>query len=370
MPKVLVTGQLQLDSASHQRLRWPNDSIQEQKLTAALGGSGFIAAYCIKQLLERGCEVVTTVRSHDKGTKVLNAHSASGGKLSYQIVEDVARKGAFDEVVKSTPDLDFVLHTASPFHYNVQDPVKDFLEPAVTGTTSILQAIKDSAPSVKRVVFTSSFAAVNGGSKTTPPFYDESCWNPITWDEAAQDKTKAYRGSKTLAERAAWAFIENEKPTFDLVTINPSLVFGPAAPHLSPGELASLNTSNLRIWDMIQGKMKDRLDPTGFYSWVDVRDVALAHVRALEIPEAGGSRFLLMAGYHTNKRIAEIIATLGPEFRELFPANLEALDDDLPGPAERYTFSTKRSTEVLGIVYTSLENSVKDTVESLLKLRA
>lgn len=100
------------------------------------------------------------------------------------------------QVIKSTPDLDFVLHTASPFHFNVQDLVKDFLEPAVTGTTSILQAIKDNAPSVKRVVITSSFAAINHGSDKKPPFYDETCWNPITWDEAAQDKTKAYRGSK------------------------------------------------------------------------------------------------------------------------------------------------------------------------------
>lgn len=86
------------------------------------------------------------------------------------------------------------------------------------------------------------------------------------------------------------------RPPFDLVTINPSLVFGPAAPHLVSGDLDSLNTSNLRILDMIQGKMKDKLDPTGFYSWVDVRDVATAHIRALEVPNASGNRFLLLAG--------------------------------------------------------------------------
>lgn len=166
-----------------------------------------------------GCSfnVVATVRNTDKGTKLLNAYPTNAtGKLSYEIVEDVAQKGAFDEVrpsheldarllrsrtdkeqvVKSKPGFDFVIHTASPFHYNVQDPVKDFLEPAVTGTTSILKAIKDSAPSVKRVVITSSFAAINGGSTANPPFLDESCWNPITWDEAAQDTKKAYRGSK------------------------------------------------------------------------------------------------------------------------------------------------------------------------------
>ena len=334
------------------------------------GGSGFIAGHCIKLLLERGYGVITTVRNHDKGAKVVKAHSINTqAELNYQIVEDVAQEGAFDEVVSSTPNLDYVIHTASPFHYNVEDPVRDFLEPAVTGTTSILKAVKEGAPSVKRVVLLSSFAAMRSSDKT-PPFYDESCWNPVTWEEAAQDKTKTYQASKTLSERAAWAFIKNEEPAFDLVTINPTLVFGPAAPHLSSGDTDSLNTSNLRILDMVQGKMKDKLEPTGFYSWVDVRDVALAHVRALEVPEAGGKRFLLFAGYHSNKKIAEIIATMGPEFREMLPVDLDAEEDDLPSPDERYGFNNRRSFEVLGIAYTPLETTVKDTVQSLLKLNA
>ncbi|KIV85480.1 hypothetical protein PV11_01172 [Exophiala sideris] len=335
------------------------------------GGTGFIAGHCIKQLLDRGYNVVTTVRNPDKGAELVKALTASSrSKLQYEIVKDVAQKGAFDEVIKSTPDFDYVLHTASPFHFNVQDPVKDFLEPAVTGTTSILEAIKDNAPSVKRVVITSSFAAINHGSDKKPPFYDESVWNPITWDEAAQDKTKAYRGSKTLAERTAWTFMDTARPHFELVTINPSLVFGPAAPHLSSGDLESLNTSNLRILHMVQGKMKDELDPTGFYSWVDVRDVAIAHVQALEAPVAPGNRFLLLADYHTNKRIAKIIASISPQLKEKLPTNLDDAEDDLPPPDERYLFSNKRSIEVLGIEYTSLEKSVKDTVQSLLELGA
>lgn len=164
--------------------------------------------------------------------------------------------------------------------------------------------------------------------------------------------------------------METERPPFDLVTINPSLVFGPVAPHLSSGDLDSLNTSNIRILHMIQGKMKDKLEPTGFYSWVDVRDVATAHVRALEISAASGSRFLLLAGYHTNKRIAQIIASLGPRLREKLPADLEDAEDDLPPPDERYQFSNRRSIQVLGIEYTSLEQSVKDTVDSLQDLGA
>lgn len=111
-------------------------------------------------------------------------------------MKDVAQKGAFDEVVKSTSSLDFVIHTASPFHYNVQDPVKDFLEPAVTGTTSILEAVKSSGHPVKRVVLLSSMAAMRDDTKSKPPFYDDSTWNPVTWDEAVKDKKKTYQGSK------------------------------------------------------------------------------------------------------------------------------------------------------------------------------
>lgn len=121
---------------------------------------------------------------------------------------------------------------------------------------------------------------------------------------------------------------------------------------------------------MIQGKMKEKLEPTGFYSYVDVRDVAMAHVRAMEAPRASGKRFLLMAGYHSNKEIAEIIASLGPEFKKKLPVDLESTEVDIPGPGERYGFSNKRSTEILGISYASLATSVKDTVDSLLKLGA
>ena len=89
-----------------------------------------------------------------------------------------------------------MIHAASPFHYNVQDPVKDFLEPAVAGTTSILKFVHEHVSSVKRVVVLSSFAAMRDDSQTPPPVYDESYWNPVTWDEAVQNTRKTYQGSK------------------------------------------------------------------------------------------------------------------------------------------------------------------------------
>ena len=98
------------------------------------------------------------------------------------------------QAVKSNPPFDYVLHTASPFHFNVQDPVKDFLDPAIKGTTGILHAVKTYAPEVKRVVITSSFAAIVN-SKQHPRVYSEENWNPVTWEEA-MDPSNVYRASK------------------------------------------------------------------------------------------------------------------------------------------------------------------------------
>ncbi|PLB48062.1 NAD(P)-binding protein [Aspergillus steynii IBT 23096] len=327
------------------------------------GGSGFIAAHIVDFLLQRGFDTVVTVRSDEKGQKILEAHpGVSKEKLSYVIVKDVAADGAFDEAVKSNPPFDYVLHTASPFHYNVQDPVKDFLDPAIKGTTGILKAIKAYAPTVKRVVITSSFAAITN-VKNHAKVYSEKVWNPVTWEEAL-DPAQTYRASKTFAEKAAWDFIENEKPNFDIATINPPLVLGPVVHYLN--SLDAINTSNSRISNLIRGNNKDELPPTGTFLWVDVHDVALAHVRAIEVAEAGGQRFFLTAGLYSNKQVADIIRESYPELEDKLPPK-DSADDT---PADVYGYDNKKSIEVLGIKYRSLKQSVEETVKSLLAVGA
>lgn len=117
------------------------------------GGSGFIAAHVLDALLEHGHSVVTSVRSEEKAAGIRKAHpDASKEKLDFVIVEDIAVEGAFNEAVKSNPPFEAVIHTSSPFHFNVTDVKKDLLDPAIIGTTGLLKAIKQSAPTVKRVV--------------------------------------------------------------------------------------------------------------------------------------------------------------------------------------------------------------------------
>ncbi|KAL4784005.1 NAD(P)-binding protein [Aspergillus varians] len=324
------------------------------------GGSGFIAAHVLTQLLERGFDVVTTVRSEEKGDKILTAHpNVPREKLSYAIVKDIAQDGAFDEAVKSNPPFDYVLHTASPFHYNVQDPVKDFLDPAIKGTTGILKAVKAHAPTVKRVVITSSFAAIVN-VKNPEPVYSEKCWNPVTWEEGLQS-SQTYRASKTFAEKAAWEFVEKEKPNFNIATINPPLVLGPVAHYLS--SLDAINTSNTKISRIVRGLEKDAIPPTGTFLWVDVRDVALAHVRAIEVEEAGAQRFFLTAGNYSNKDVVEIIRDAYPELEDRLPP--KDAKSDLPENV--YGYDNSKSIQVLGIKYHTLKEAVVDTVKTLLE---
>ncbi|KAJ5559643.1 hypothetical protein N7513_002042 [Penicillium frequentans] len=327
------------------------------------GGSGFIAAHIVDILLQHGFDTVVTVRSEEKGKRILDAHpDTPKEKLSYVIVKDVAQDGAFDEAVKSNPPFDYVLHTASPFHFTINDPVKDFLDPAIKGTTGILKAIKAYAPSVKRVVVTSSFAAIVN-SKQHPKVYSEKEWNPVTWEEA-MDHSQVYRASKTFAEKAAWDFVEKEKPNFDIATINPPLVFGPIVHYLN--SLEAINTSNQRVRDIIQGKFKEKIPPTGTFLWVDVRDVALAHVKAIEVAEAGGQRFFVVAGYFSNKRAVDAIREAHPKLESKLPSPDVA--DDFP--SNIFEFDNSKSREVLGLNYRPFKQTISDTAESLLDVGA
>ncbi|KAK0634571.1 hypothetical protein B0T17DRAFT_502211 [Bombardia bombarda] len=332
------------------------------------GGSGFIAAHVLEQLLAKGHSVITTVRSEEKAEQIRKAYpSKSADELSVVIVPDIAKEGAFDEVVK-TPGIEVVLHTASPFHFKFSDPKTELIDPALIGTSSIIKAIARSAPSVRRVVITSSFAAIMDETKGSDPntTYTEASWNPVTIDQIYDSPATAYRASKKLAEKSAWDFVADpaNDAKFDVVTINPPMVFGPVVHHLAG--LQNINTSNARVVDLLQGKWKDEIATTGqAIIWVDVRDVAAAHIRAgLEIPEAGGKRLFTTAGLFSNAEIVEIVRKNFPEYKDKLPGP-EVKGGELPAESERFKFDNSATTELLKIKWISLEKSIVDAVNSL-----
>jgi len=328
------------------------------------GGSGFIAAHVLDCLVSRGYEIVTTVRSTAKGSFITSKYPSA--RISIAIVEDISQPSSFDDVIKNHSPLDAVIHTASPFHYNVQDNEKDLLNPAVVGTTSVLRALKQyGGNSVKRVVITSSFAAMTDPANP-PSVYNEDCWNPMTWEDAVTTTNPqvVYRGSKKFAETSAWEFMEKEQPLpFALTVLNPPFVFGPILHELK--SLDSINTSNKRVLNIVEGKKHE--GPIGSSLYIDVRDLAEAHVRAVEpdYPAAAGKRVFMTAGPLGDLLVAEVI-------REKFPSIRGRITEDLlqnlkeKSAPMKFGIDNSRSKQILNIEYRTPEETISDTVQSLL----
>ncbi|XXG98837.1 hypothetical protein Hte_005167 [Hypoxylon texense] len=178
-------------------------------------------------------------------------------------------------------------------------------------------------------------------------------------EEALQHPGSGYQASKTFAEKAAWDFMEKEKPSFTLATICPPLVFGPATQSLS--SLDSLNTSNQFVRSFLLGNAKEEIPPTINPIFADVRDVALAHIAAIEKPEAANKRFFITGGYCSNREIVDIIRKHFPEYHAQLPSE-SAKGGDLPDPI--YKLDNRPSKEILGIQYKTLEECITDTVRS------
>ncbi|HEX4056694.1 MAG TPA: aldehyde reductase [Galbitalea sp.] len=243
------------------------------------GGSGFVGAHCILQLLNAGYTVRTSVRSLSREPAVRatlkNAGAKSVDRLSF-IAADLLSDDGWADAVKGCT---YVLHVASPFPATQPRNEDDLIIPAREGALRVLRAARDAK--VKRVVLTSSFAAVGYSAPPEGRPFDETDWtNP-------NDKVTAYVKSKTLAERAAWDFIQSEGGGLELSVINPVGILGPA---LSKEVSTSIDLA-IRL---LNGDMPGM--PQISFGIVDVRDVAGAHLLAMTNPKAVGERFLAIAG--------------------------------------------------------------------------
>ncbi len=269
----------------------PMSGDEKFKRVCVTGASGFVASHIVRTLLERGYEVRGTVRKPDDAERYgYLTDLDEEGRLTL-VGGDLLVDGSYDEAVAG---CDAVMHTASPYVIDVKDPQRDLVDPAVKGTLNVLRSCQ-SAGTVKRVVLTSSGAAITDEPIEGHRFTEED-WN----DKSSLDRN-AYYFSKVCAERAAWDFVESEAPGFDLVAINPFLVCGPAYNDV-------LNTSNEVICQLMEGKFPAVVELG--WAFVDVRDVAEAHVLAMEKPEASG-RYLLAAGTLSMRELIDRLRSLG-----------------------------------------------------------
>lgn len=260
------------------------------------GGSGYIASWIIYYLLDAGHEVVTTVRdiTNEEKTKHLKALSEEKkGNLSFAEA-DLLNESSFDKAVDG---CDVVIHSASPFKISgIKNPVKQLIEPAVKGTENVLKSV-NRENSVRKVVLTSSAAAIYGDNADIHNIEGDS-FTEDHWNTSSNEKHQAYSYSKKAAEEAAWK-IANEQQRWNMAVINPGFVIGPSLTKRKD------STSIDFMLSFLNGKYKAGV-PELYFGVVDVRDVAMAHVNAALNEDAEG-RFITVSETKSTLEMAEIL---------------------------------------------------------------
>jgi dihydroflavonol-4-reductase len=330
------------------------------------GGSGFVGGHVILQLLVAGHEVRTSIRSLAKEAAVretlVRAGAANLDKLSV-VAANLDEDAGWAEAVAG---CEYVQHVASPFPIAQPRDENELIRPAVDGTLRVLRAARDAG--VRRVVLTSSFAAIGYGHGHRDTPYDETDWTDVDGPSV-----QPYMKSKTLAERAAWDFIERDGNGMELAVVNPVGIFGPALN-------SDLSTSIELVKRTLDGAIPGA--PRLYLGAVDVRDVAGMQVKAMTDPAAKNQRFVAVAGGALSmfemgeilrKNLGEkgakaklrqlpdwlvrIVAIVNPLAREAVPRL------GIKGEA-----SNAKAREMLGWTFRSSEESITASGESLIRL--
>jgi nucleoside-diphosphate-sugar epimerase len=335
------------------------------ELVLVTGGSGFIGAHCILHLLASGYRVRTTVRSPDREADVramLKAGGAEPGEALSFVAADLMSDAGWPQAVTG---CDFVLHVAAPFPLAVPKHEAELLIPAREGALRVLRSARDAG--VKRLVLTSSFAAIGYGQKPKDrPFSEENWTDP-------NGGVSAYVKSNTIAERAAWDFVAREGGALELAVVNPVGVFGPV---LGPDYSASIHI----VQRMLDGALPG--SPRLSFGIVDVRDLADLHLRAMTHLAAKGQRFLAVAGdFMTMQEIAQLLKERMGDAAARVPTRvlpdwllrLIALVDPLvqqivPELGKVQNATSAKARRVLGWRPRSNEDSIVATAESLIRL--
>jgi len=337
-------------------------------LVLVTGGSGFVGSRCIVTLLERGYRVRTTVRSLQREPEVREMIARGGvdAGARLQVVEaDLLADAGWSAAVDGCTN---VLHVASPFPLGVPNDPDELVRPARDGALRVLGAARDAG--VRRVILTSSFAAIGYGHAPRSTPFTEQDWTRLDGERPVE----AYPRSKTLAERAAWDFVAAEGNGLELATVNPVGIFGPL---LAVDTSTSIEIVRRLVDGAIPGLPQLR------FGVVDVRDVADLHVLAMERDEARGERFLAVSGdFMALRDMAVAIKTgLGERGRQVptrelpnwlvrlagrFDAGVRQL---LPELGVSKHASSAKARELLGWAPRSREEALVASAEALLDLR-
>jgi len=341
--------------------------IDKSKPALVTGATGYVAAWLIKRLLDEGITVHAAVRNPDNKERLAHLDalaSKSTGSIKY-FKTDLLHEGSYADAMEG---CEVVFHTASPFVTDVKDPQKELIDPAVKGTSNVLEQANKVA-SVKRVVLTSSCAAIYTDASdldlTPNGVFTEEVWNTT-----ASIDYQPYSYSKTLAEQKAWDIVKKQS-RWDLVTINPSFVMGPA---LNAGSITSESYNILK--QIGDGTMKAGVPRMGV-GVVDVRDVGEAHFLAGYTPSAQG-RYITSA-HNTN--FLEMSLSLQEKYGDKYPLPKKALPKwllMLVGPLANKLFTRRfirnnvnrvwkadnsKIKKELGLNFISLKDTMNDSFQ-------
>lgn len=332
------------------------------------GATGYVAGHIVRRLLEEGYTVHAAVRDPDNATKVRHLTELADrlpGTIRY-FRSDLLQTGSYVDAMQG---CETVFHTASPCHLAVEDPQRDLVEPALSGTSNVLQTVNETA-TVRRVVLTSSCAAIFGDNADVESSVT-GAFTEADWNTTSTLDHQPYAYSKVLAEKEAWR-IAGAQDRWDLVSVNPSVVVGPGLN--AQGSSATYEF----LVKFADGSMKSGAPDYGMGK-VDVRDVAEAHMKSAFTPSASG-RYLICA---KNTSFPEVAAVLRREFGDDWPFPKRTLPKWiiwLFGPLKDRTLTRKmirrnigypfvadnsRSVNDLGMTYRSVEESIVDLFQQI-----
>ncbi|KIW12206.1 hypothetical protein PV08_09482 [Exophiala spinifera] len=339
------------------------------------GANGFLATHILSQLVENGYEVTGTVRTQSKAEDVFVAHPSFKSKVKLVVVPDLSAAGAYDQILKETR-FDYIIHTASPVpDGSGKDFDEDFLRPAVQGNLELLNAALTYSKALTHFCFTGSVVSV---TDVTKPFSGKALtandWNEVDPDVArkAQHGGVSYMYAKTLAEKALWKFVEDKTPDFTVSVILSPFIIGPPLQRLDEKAFGKGRT-NLSSDVFYDNFLRPGTDGKPLFSaYIDVRDLAILHVRALTEASDKNRRILLanpeplFAG-----TVLEILREEYPQLRERLSsvpgaAMVASKEEDTEHP---YRIDDSDTRSVFGDkIYRSLRETVIDTANRLLEI--
>jgi len=342
-------------------------TIDQQKPILVTGGTGYLASWIIKQLLDDGKTVHTTVRDLSNKQKYAHlAELANSTKGTLRFFEaDLLKKGSFLEAMRN---CELIIHTASPFKISgLKDAQKELVEPALEGTRNVLESVNQTE-SVKRVVLTSSIVAIFGDaidiSQTPNGVFSEENWN-----FSSSVNHQPYPYSKTLAEKLAWE-MAGQQSRWELLTINPGFIMGPSLSKRT-------DSTSIEIMQQVaSGKFKTGV-PAGKMAFIDVRDVAKAHILAGFSPTASG-RHICISEHKTFLDLADVIRSKYPKYplpKGYVPKWLFWLIAPVIGFSRKYVsrnvgidlkLDNSYIVKDLGISFIPFETTIMDHFEQLL----